>query len=294
MKNYLEIENPVGLSCDNSQPVCRATHKASLPKSARLPINRCNLPAVVLGGLTFQENPSPLLLDGIAELHQDLFRRLNDSPVATWPTVFRDYMTVHFRLEWPEQIGLTDHNRGRVKANYSKLIRGWSFDSDSREGAVLKGWVESRFGLMPRYHRAPLRDTSSDVYRLYEEQRAQGLYGTNALEAQLDLVYTFCQLSLAAHYPGRTHLTLYRGVNRLSEHEVLESGEVGGHVVLLNNLNSFTCSRERAGEFGDYILSVAIPMPKVFFYHQQLPGLLQGEDEFLVLGGVVNVGLSTI
>src|SRR5664279_2741734 len=52
------------------------THKATLPRDARLPINRCNLPAVVLGGLTYQQYPSPLLIDGVAELHRDLFRRL--------------------------------------------------------------------------------------------------------------------------------------------------------------------------------------------------------------------------
>ena len=50
--------------------------KATLPRNARLPINRCNLPAVVLGGLTYQKYPSPLLIDGVAELHGDLFRRL--------------------------------------------------------------------------------------------------------------------------------------------------------------------------------------------------------------------------
>ena len=34
---------------DNSPTLCRGDDKASLPREARLPINRCNLPAVVLG-----------------------------------------------------------------------------------------------------------------------------------------------------------------------------------------------------------------------------------------------------
>ena len=271
-----------------------ATHKATLPREARLPINRCNLPAVVLGGLTYQQYPSPLLIDGVAELHADLFRRLDAAPPEARADVFRDYVTVHFRLERPEEMGFTGHRKSRAKANYVRMIRGWSFDSDSREGAVLKGWVESRFGLMPRYHKQPLRDPSGDAYRCYMEMRSHGLYGTNALESQFDLVYAFCQLELALRHPGARHVTLYRGVNRMGEHEVLAKGEGGRHVILLNNLNSFTCSRERACEFGDYIVAVDVPLTKIFFYCGLLPSVLQGEDEFLVIGGVVDVTLSTM
>lgn len=270
------------------------TYQATLPREARLPINRCNLPAVVLGGLTFQQHPTELLLDGVAELHANLFQRLAAAAPEARAEVFRDYMTVHFQLEWPEEMGLSGHKKGRAKANYIKMIRGWSFDADSREGAVLKGWVESRFGLMPRWHGQPLRDPAGEAYSRYLEMRSQGLYGTNAIEAQLDLVYTFCQYELARRHRGARHVTLYRGVNRLADHEVLEKRSNGRHVVLLNNLNSFTCSRERACEFGDYILAVDIPLTKIFFHCGLLPGVLQGEDEFLVVGGVVEVTLSTM
>jgi len=294
MKNE-NVAAPVSVgTSDNSPLLCRANDKASLPRDARLPINRCNLPAVVLGGLTYQQHPSPLLIDGVAELHADLFRRLNAVPAEARAEVFRDYLTVHFRLERPEEIGFTGQRKSRAKANYVRMIRGWSFDSDSREGAVLKGWVESRFGLMPRYHGQSLRDPSGDAYRRYLEMRSQGLYGTNALEAQFDLVYAYCQLDLALRHPGARHVTLYRGVNRMADHEVLEKGEGGRYVILLNNLSSFTCSRERACEFGDYILAVNVPLSKIFFYCGLLPGVLQGEDEFLVIGGVVDVTLSTI
>ena len=279
---------------DNSPALCRGNNKATLPREARLPINRCNLPAVVLGSLTFQQYPTELLLDGVAELHRNLFQRLEAAAPDARPEVFRDYMTVHFQLEWPEEMGLTDRRKGRAKANYIKMIRGWSFDSDSREGAVLKGWVESRFGLMPRWHGQPLSDPAGDAYWRYLEMRSQGLYGTNAIEAQLDLVYTFCQFELARRHHGARHVTLYRGVNRLADHEVLEKRSGGHHVVLLNNLNSFTCSRDRACEFGDYILAVDIPLTKIFFHCGLMPGVLQGEDEFLVVGGVVDVTLSTI
>lgn len=281
------------MTSDNSPTLCRGDDKATLPREARLPINRCNLPAVVLGSLTYQRHPAPLVLDGVAELHRDLFQRLDAAAPAERASVFADYMTVHFQLEWPEEMGYTGHRKARAKANYIKTVRGWSFDSDSREGAVLKGWVESRFGLMPRYHGAPLRDHAGEAYLRYMEMRAQGLYGTSALEAQLDLVYTYCQYELAQHHAGR-HVTLYRGVNRVADHEVLAHGEDGRRVILLNNLNSFTCSRDRACEFGDYILAVDIPLTKIFFYCGLLSGVLQGEDEFLVIGGVVDVTFSTL
>ena len=284
---------------DNPPELCRGDDKApSLPRDARLPINRCNLPAVVLGGLTYQQHPSPLLIDGVAELHNDLFRRLNLVTSNARADVFRNYLTVHFRLERPEEAGLSSGFAGskinRAKANYVRMIRGWSFDSDRREGAVLKGWVESRFGLMPRYHAQSLRDPSGDAYRRYLEMHSHGLYGTNALESQFDLLYTFCQSELERCHLGARHVTLYRGVNRIAEHEVLAKSEGGRHVILLNNLSSFTCSRERAGEFGDYIMMVKVPLTKIFFFCGLLPGILQGEDEFLVIGGVVEVTLSTL
>lgn len=299
------------LLCDKAPAQCRGDDKsagtetvnsvtggndrATLPRRARLPINRCNLPAVVLGSLTYQRHPSPLLLDGVAELHRDMFRRLaeaGDDP-AVRGEVFRDYLTVHFQLEWPEEMGFTGNRKARARANYARMIRGWSFDADSREGAVLKGWVESRFGLLPRWHGQPLRETSGDAWGRYLEMRSQGLYGTSALESQFDLVYTYCQHELTRRHQGARHVTLYRGINRVGDHEILDRGADGRYTILLNNLSSFTCSRERACEFGDYIIAVEVPLTKIFFYCGLLPGVLRGEDEFLVIGGVADVSLST-
>lgn len=297
MENNLGANPESYPGCDNSPVVCRADDNALvLPRAARLPINRCNLPAVILGSLTYQRHPAPLALDGVAELHADLFRRLQAvAEAGERAELFGDYLTVHFRLETPEDAGFTGRRKGgggRAKANYRRVIRGWSFDSDSREAAVLKGWVESRFGLAPRFHGQPLRDPGGDAYRRYQEMRAAGLYGTNALEAQLDLVYAYCQYELARRHRGARHVTLYRGVNRMDEHEQL--GESAGQTVLLfNNLNSFTCNRERASEFGDYILTTEVPLTKIFFYCGLLPGVLQGEDEFLAIGGLYPVSLST-
>ncbi|WP_242479422.1 NAD(+)--dinitrogen-reductase ADP-D-ribosyltransferase [Lamprobacter modestohalophilus] len=315
------------------QPTDRPRSHPSLPANARLPINRCNLPAVILGGLTYQAHPVSLEIDGIRAFHQDLFRLL--APIDNSrerAERFVDYLAAHFCLDDLEAAGLAAERvkKYRRNANYLRMVRGWSFDADGREGAVLKHWVETRFGLLARYHAGPLDGADPDAYHLYLAQGAKGLYATNALEAQLDLLYTYCQYELVRQHPEETHLTLYRGINRIGEHELLddkpESGTTMGAAsaaqppvrddrsdpgqgssrfcsgsttpgwrrVLLNNLSSFTSNRERACEFGDYILEAQVPLPKVFFFNGLLPGMLKGEDEWVVIGGVYEVAISCL
>jgi len=270
------------------------TRPDSLPGNARLPINRCNLPASILGSLSFQRHPVPLKLDGVEELHRGLFAALDAlSDPGRRAQLFMAHMAAAFSLDHPEEAGHSETSHDRARASYLRLMRGWAFDPDGQEGAVLKGWVESRFGLLPRHHGGPIRDFSGDPYRHYLEARSRGLYGANALEAQLDLLYSYCQHELACQHTGQDHLTLYRGVNRVADYEVLRELSPSRRVVLLNSLNSFTLERERAGEFGDFILEVRVPLPKIFFFHRLLPGVLKGEDEFVVVGGVYEVGYST-
>lgn len=267
-----------------------------LPRDARLPINRCSLPATLLGSLTYQRHPVPLALDGVLELHEGLFRRLDaEAEPAERVGLFTAHMDATFSLDHPEEAGYSEAaGHARAKASYLRMLRGWSFDSEGREGAVLKGWVESRFGLLPRHHGGAIRDLSGDTYRRYLEQRSQGLYGTNAMEAQFDLLYTYCQYELGRQRPGATHVTLYRGINRLDEHEAMTGMPGGRGVVLMNSLASFSAARERADEFGDRILEVRVPLAKVFFYHHLLPGRLKGEDEYMVIGGLYEVAAASL
>lgn len=271
-----------------------------LPREARLPINRCNLPAAILGGLTFQRHPAPLLLDGVAELHADMFPLLDALPEpAERARRFMDYMTVHFRLEALEEVGLVQessavdalHGRPKLRgrADYLRMVRGWAFDPNSREGAVLKAWVESRFGLLTRFHGVLIDDRAEEAYERFLMACSQGLYNTNALEAQLDLLYTYCQYELTRRQPDAPHLTLYRGFNRFSDAQVLVKLDRRRWVVLLNNLSSFSTRRERAEEFGDHLMRVQVPTAKLFFYNRLLPGMLKGEDEYVVIGGIYEV-----
>lgn len=287
---------------DIAPNLCRAPDKAmgdpalspGLPKAARLSINHCNLPAAILGGLTYQLHPAPLYLDGVIDLHKPLLTLLGDmDDVVERAKRFAGYMENHFRLNHPEEAGLSDRQKkSRAKATYRRVIRGWAFDADSRDAAVLKGWVESRFGLCPRHHSEPLREAGGQAWQRYVEMRVTGLYGTNALEAQLDLLYTYSQYELARQFPQRTHVRLYRGVNRLADHETVSDTGTGEKVVLLNNINSFSRSRERAGEFGDDVLAVDVPLAKIAFYSQLMPDMLKGEDEYVVIGGLYRVRLA--
>jgi NAD+--dinitrogen-reductase ADP-D-ribosyltransferase len=249
---------------------------------------------VILGSRTFQRYPETLEIDGVTRSHRDLFARLAilEDPMDR-AQQFVDYVDVHFLLRRPEDVGWSKTaRRDRTKADYRKLIRGWMFDPDAIEGAVLKGWVESRFGLLPRHHGGPIRDRSDPAYEEYLTAWATGVYNTNALESQLDVLYAFCQYELPRRFGGSTHLQLFRGVNRLDEHEVLaENGPV--RTIILNSLSSFTMDRERADEFGDYIMTTEVPLPKIAFFSNMLPGLLQGEKEFAVIGGVYEVRLTT-
>jgi NAD+--dinitrogen-reductase ADP-D-ribosyltransferase len=266
----------------------------TLPSRARRSLNHCNLPAVILGSLTFQQHPTPLRIDGVAVLHRELIERLAalDDPAAR-AQQFIDYVNVRFLLDRPEEAGWQAGMKAdRRKANHLGVIRGWMFDSNGQEAAVLKGWVESRFGLLPRYHGGPIRSPADDAYVAYQEAWASGVYNTHALESQLDLLFTYCQLELERRHPGQTHLPLFRGVTRLDEHEVLAS-HGKRRTVILNNLTSFTTSRERADEFGDIILAADVPLSKIAFASGLLPKLLQGEHEVAVLGGVYDVALTT-
>ncbi len=259
-----------------------------LPAYARLPINRCNLPASIVGGLTFQKHPAALELDGVRELHTSLLDVLAREPIPRERAQrFREYMALSFLLDHPEEAGLDPQDgRGRSRADYLRLLRGWLFDPDGREAAVLKGWVESRFGLLPRSHKGPMGDYTGASYSAYVRERAQGLYNTNALEAQLDLLYTYCQHELARRRPGQTHLRLYRGLNRLDEREIFARPSAHTYVLLLNNLSSFTGQRERADELGDQVIRCEVPLVKLLYFPGLLPGLLQGEDEHLAIGGL--------
>jgi NAD+--dinitrogen-reductase ADP-D-ribosyltransferase len=158
------------------------------------------------------------------------------------------------------------------------------------EGAVLKGWVESRIGIPPNFHRITIPSIHSEEYMVFVTDRTRGSARTNAINGQLDLLYEYCQYELGLQFPDRLTIPLYRGTYDASEHEVLEQLSRREQIVRLNNLVSFTSDEERAWEFGSTVWEVQVPLAKIFFYSDLLPNsILKGEGEYMVVGGEYRV-----
>jgi NAD+--dinitrogen-reductase ADP-D-ribosyltransferase len=252
--------------------------------------NHCNLPPWVIASRHFNDNPQPIELMGVREANRFLFQRLEEIGSQEERAVFfNDYMSVKFQLhQWEEQA--TDKARKSIKNSYLRFLRGWGMESNSIEGAVLKGWAESRIGLGPTFHKARIKGIQSEEYFVFAIDRMKGSERTNAINSQLDLLYEYSQFELARRFPGERWLTLYRGVFDEDEHELLEIIGKRERIVRLNNLSSFTSHEERAWEFGYTVWEVQVPVCKIFFFNELLPSsILKGEGEFIVLGGEYRV-----
>jgi NAD+--dinitrogen-reductase ADP-D-ribosyltransferase len=250
-------------------------------------MNLCNLPPWSIASYHYNENPQRIQIQGTQCLNKLLPRLDGISDLQVCGTLFHDFMDVTFQLhQWQRED--SPNSRKSLKNSYLRFLRGWLFDSNSIEGAVLKGWVESRLGLLPTFHRIMIDDIQSEGYFLYLVDRMRGSARTSAILSQLDLLYEYVQYLLHRNAQA-THRTLYRGINELEDHVILKKD---GNLCLmrLNNLNSFTADFERAWEFGSRVLQAEIPLTKIFFLSGVLPkSLFKGEDEYLVIGGDYNV-----
>ncbi len=254
--------------------------------------NFCNLPPWEIASKEFNAFPKPIHIQGVRETHRHFFHRLDH--LETWQEraqCYEDYMEVAFCLtQWRREND--PDGKLSLKNSYLRFLRGWLFDANSVEGAVMKGWVESRLGIAPTHHHQSIADQRSEAYLCYLTERMNAMARTNAIFSQLDLLYEFVQYELQRRYPDRTHLTLYRGVYNFEEHDILERFNSDQMVIRLNNLNSFTRDFERAFEFGTKIIETRVPVPKIFFDGEFLhAGILQGEEEVLVIGGEYEITL---
>jgi NAD+--dinitrogen-reductase ADP-D-ribosyltransferase len=257
-------------------------------------MNLCNLPPWAIASRHFNRHPQPLEIQGVRHANRLLFQRLAAlEGTEERGALFHDYMDVTFQLhQWERETSA--RGRKSLKNSYLRFLRGWMFDSNSLEGAVFKGWVESRFGLPPTFHREPIGDIHSEAYFLYTVDRMKGAARTNAIHAQFDVLYEFVQAELKRRLPGKTHLTLYRGIHDFAEHQILQQIDRKRCLLRLNNLNSFTTDFERAWEFGTRVLKAEVPLPKIVFDGDFFPAsLLKGESEVMVLGGEYEVKVLT-
>ena len=187
-----------------------------------LPVNRCDHPPRVIASHLFNRNPLPIEIQGVRRAHRSLFARLDrlEDPKAR-VRAFREYMVLVFQVgKWRKES--SPLGRRSLRNSYLRFLRGWMQDASSPEGAVLKGWVESRFGLPPTFHAGPIADLHAPAYVLYLVERMRESARTNAVESQFDLLYEFVQYELRRRHPGVPAFTLYRGVRNLADYRVLE------------------------------------------------------------------------
>lgn len=250
-------------------------------------MNLLDVPAAAIASLEFNDHPLPLTIHAVKEMNRGLFDPLEASPNRQEAArIFQEYMYVVFGLHGQ---GTDDpiHKARRYRSSYLRLLKGWGFDSNSMEGAVLKGWVESRFGLFPIYHKEPIIRFNSKAWIRYVEEKMASRFHNNAIYTQLDLLYTFCQWTLDRFGPGAGGcFTLYRGVNRFDEETLIEKRSKYDAIVRLNSLTSFTTLEEIAQTFGDIVFKTEVPTAKIVFYNDLFPEHpLRGENEYLALGG---------
>lgn len=244
--------------------------------------NLVGVPAGLLASASFNEFPMPLSIRGTREAHSRLFESLNltGSPGEA-RQCFLEYMSTVFAS------GISLDGARRFRASYLQVLEGWGFDSNGQAGAVLKGWVESRFGLFPTFHKAPIRRFNSVEWIAYVEDKMSSRFNNNAILAQLDLLYEFCQWTMLRFFAtGKRHIRLYRGSNDMNDRQLVQGIDTRTAIVRLNNLSSFTMQRSIADEFGDTIIETEVPIVKILYFNELLlPHTLQGESEYMVIGG---------
>jgi len=248
--------------------------------------NLVGLSTPFLASVDFNAAPRALCVHGTRESHPGLFRLLRPGiSKAEAAEVFDHYMAFQFDLI-PPGPGDPPAEVNRFVASYLRLLRAWGVDSNNAQGAVLKGWVESRFGLPPVFHKERLERYPSPAWIRYYEEKMSSRFHNNGINFQLDILYEFCQWSLRRFEPGMRHVKLWRGTYDC-EKQVVSGNLRDDHCIMrLNNLVSFSLSPQRAEEFGDWILEVNVPTAKLLYF----PGLLcehvfNSEEEYLVIGG---------
>ncbi|SCM77145.1 NAD(+)--dinitrogen-reductase ADP-D-ribosyltransferase [uncultured Pleomorphomonas sp.] len=257
--------------------------------------NLVGLSTPFLADVAFNARPVPVHISGVREMNGPLFEMLGlADDLAEAGDAFAAYMMAMFGIDREQREPGSATGRRRYRSSYLRLIKGWGYDSNGPEGAVLKGWVESRFGIFPTFHRERLVRQAPAAWAAYVAEKMSSRFHNNAIMAQLDLLYEFCQWALVRFAaPAETHLTLHRGVNDFDDHPIRARLDRRRVVMRLNSLSSFTAEREIADCFGDVILTARVPREKILFFNTLMTSHpLKGEGEYLVIGGDYELGVS--
>jgi len=256
--------------------------------------NLVGIPSQLLAAVDFNAFPRQMSIAGTRAQHGGLFSLLEKAGDRNEAAeIFEHYMELAFGVRARRDSDLPPAQR-YWKSSYLRLLQGYGFDANGPPGAVLKGWIESRFGIAPTFHKAPLEEFPSESWMRYLEEKLNSRYHNNCIQLQLDVLYEYCQWSLARFSPfDGAYAPLYRGIDR-AEACFLKGSLAERHGVLrMNNVVSLSIARELAEPFGSLMVALRVPLSKILFF----PGLLRdrvlnGEGEVLAIGGDFEVEVS--
>jgi len=246
------------------------------------PTNLIEYTADFVSSPDFNSSGARIEITNVRTFNRDLFAMLDDSPtLADAENAFKLYMNAAFAIDVEQA---PSSARTPFRSCYLKLLQGWGFDSNGPEGAVMKGWVESRFGLRPTYHKHPLLPNDESAWAPYLKEKMDSRFHSNSIYSQLDLLYEFTQYILRRFiHQDRTHITLYRGLNLC---EATHLHRKACCLMWLNNVVSTSIDPDVAGCFGDIIVKIRAPVSKILFVNNLLSiRPLRGEGEVLLIGG---------
>lgn len=246
--------------------------------------NKINIPAKLFVSRQYNEGITPISIDGVKEYHGRLFKSVAETgSIADASVMFENYMTALFSLD--EKVN------GKKVGNYIRVLKSWLFDSNNSAGAVIKGWVENRFGLIPFYHAQAIPGLYTKEYYDYLQEMMNSGSNKNSMFSQLDLLYTYTQTIIKAYCENHVPtVTLYRGVNDLNDHIIISKTSKRKYCIELNSISSFTLEKEIAEQFGSKIIKAEVPYTKVVYFSEALPNRsFSGEMEYLIIGGRYDV-----
>jgi NAD+--dinitrogen-reductase ADP-D-ribosyltransferase len=242
--------------------------------------NLINIKSKYFGSLDYNEKIQDIRIMGVYEYHKDFYEAIEKTEsILIANQIFDSYINELFELKCKI--------KGKKVGNLYKILMGWMFNSNGFEGAVLKGWAESRFGIIPNFHKTRIDHIESEGYYNYLSEKMSQRVNKNAIYLQLDLLYHYTQVVIKRFFSSfKPRVTLYRGVYNLEENEIITWLSKNAAVMSHNNVLSFTVDKSIAEQFGDSILKINVPYTKIIFFSEVTPlHHFAGEQEFIVIGG---------
>jgi NAD+--dinitrogen-reductase ADP-D-ribosyltransferase len=239
-----------------------------------------NISSHYFGSIEYNENIKEIRIMGVYDYHRNFYKALEDAKnLEEANLIFDRYIQALFEL--------SNKIKGKNVGNLYKVLMGWMFNANGFEGAVLKGWVESRFGIIPTFHKRKITELESESYYEYLTEKMSLKVNKNAMYSQLDLLYHYTQSIIKRFFPEYIpYLTLYRGIYDLEEYVIIKEICKKQSIIMHNNLSSFTIEKNIAEQFGNKILTIDVPYTKVLFFSKETPlHHFSGEQEYLVIGG---------